>query len=45
MKRNRYEYDFAGGVTDTDAESLLKSVNQFAADAEAWIPARYPQLS
>jgi hypothetical protein len=44
MKRNQCEYDFAGGVTDTEANALLKSVNQFAVDAEAWIKARYPQL-
>jgi len=34
MKRNDCEYDFAGGVTDTDAEGLLKAVVQFAADVE-----------
>jgi hypothetical protein len=45
MKRNQCEYDFAGGVTDTEADALLKSVNQFAVDAEAWIKARYPQLA
>ena len=44
MKRNQCEYDFAGGVTDTDADALLKSVKQFAVDAEAWVKARYPQL-
>ena len=44
MKRNQCEYDFAGGVTDTDAAALLKSVNQLAVDAEAWVKARYPQL-
>jgi hypothetical protein len=44
MKRNQCEYDFAGGVTDTEANALLKSVNQFALDAEDWIKARYPQL-
>jgi hypothetical protein len=45
MKRNSCEYDFAGGVTDTDAEGLLKEVRQFAADVEAWIKARYPHLA
>src|SRR5215475_9630852 len=42
MKRNQCEYDFAGGVTDTDADALLQSVKRFAVDAEAWIKARYP---
>ena len=45
MKRNSCEYDFAGGVSDTDAENLLREVRQFALDAEAWIKARYPHLT
>ena len=45
MKRNSCKYDFAGGVSDTDAEGLLTAVQQFAVDAEAWIKARYPHLA
>jgi hypothetical protein len=45
MKRNSCEYDAAGGVTDTEADALLKTVRQFAVDAEAWIKARYPHLA
>ena len=45
LKRNGCEYDFAGGVTDTDAEALLKTVKQFAVDAEAWIKANHPGLA
>ncbi|HUY88399.1 MAG TPA: hypothetical protein VMV10_06675 [Pirellulales bacterium] len=45
LKRNGCEYDFAGGVTDTDAEGLLKTVKQFAVDAEAWINAHHPSLA
>ncbi len=44
IKRNQCEYDFAGGMTDTDTDALLKSVNRFAVDAEAWVKAHYPQL-
>jgi hypothetical protein len=44
MKRNSCEYDFAGGVSDTDAEGLLTAVRQVAVDVEAWIRARYPNL-
>jgi hypothetical protein len=44
IKRNSCEYDFAGGVSDTDAEGLLRAVEQFAVDAEAWIQAGYPHL-
>ena len=35
VKRNSCEYDFAGGMSDTDADGLLATVQQFAADAEA----------
>jgi hypothetical protein len=45
MKRNGCEYDFAGGVTDTDADGLLKAAQQFAIDAEAWMAARHPNLT
>lgn len=45
IKRNQCEYDFAGGVSDTDANGLLKAVRQFAADVEAWINANYPHLA
>jgi hypothetical protein len=45
MKRNSCEYDFAGGVSDTDAESLLKAVQQFKIDVEVWMTARHPNLT
>ena len=45
IKRKASEYDFAGGVTDTDADGLLKTVQQFAADAEAWIKAKHPAMT
>jgi len=45
MKRNSCEYDFAGGISDTDAEGLLTAVRQFAAEAETWINARYPHVA
>jgi hypothetical protein len=44
VKRNNSEYDAAGGVSDTDADSLLKTVKQFAVDAEAWMRAHHPNL-
>ncbi len=44
MKRNGCEYDFAGGVSDTDADSLLKAVQQFVVDADAWVKAHHPAL-
>jgi len=45
IKRNACEYDFAGGISDTDADGLLAAVTQFESDAEAWIKARYPHLA
>jgi hypothetical protein len=45
MKRNDCEYDFAGGVSDTDADGLLQSARQFAVDAEVWITTHYPTLA
>jgi hypothetical protein len=45
MKRNASEYDFAGGVSDTDAKGLLATVQQFAVDAEAWVKTHHPQLA
>ena len=44
MKRNDCEYDFAGGVSDTDAEELLKAVQQFKVDAEDWMKMHHPNL-
>jgi hypothetical protein len=45
LKRNGCEYDFAGGVSDTDADGLLKAVQQFARDAEAWMKIHHPNLT
>ncbi|HEV3138687.1 MAG TPA: hypothetical protein VGZ26_12300 [Pirellulales bacterium] len=45
MKRNISEYDFAGGVTETDVDGLLNTVQEFAVDVEAWVKARYPHLA
>jgi hypothetical protein len=49
IKRNASEYDFAGGVTDMDADGLLNAVKQFAQDSEAWISKpiiqHWPELS
>ncbi len=44
IKRNDCEYDFAGGISDTDADGLRKAAKQFAIDAEAWIKSRHPTL-
>ncbi len=43
-KRNISEYDGAGGVTDTEAEELLKAAQKFAIDTENWIKVNHPSL-
>jgi hypothetical protein len=45
IRRNRCEYDFAGGISDTDAEELLNTARRFALEAEAWVTAHHPQLA
>ena len=45
IKRNVSEYDFAGGISDTDADGLLATVQQFAVEAEAWVKTHHPHLS
>jgi hypothetical protein len=45
MKRNDCEYDFAGGITDTDAEGLVQTAQQFEQEVETWISAHHPTLS
>ena len=43
-KRNVSEYDYAGGVSATDADSLLKEVQQFSVRVAAWVKTRHPSL-
>ncbi len=45
MKRNDCEYDFAGGVTETEATGLLTAVQQFAIQAEGWVKSHHPHLA
>jgi len=45
IKRNVSEYEFSGGVSDTDVDSLLTTVNQFVCDVEAWVRAHHPELA
>ena len=45
IKRNASEYDFAGGVSETDADGLLKTVQQFRIDAEGWVKTHHPNLA
>ena len=44
IKRNRSEYDAAGGVSDTEAAGLLATVQRFVTEAEAWVSKNHPNL-
>ena len=44
MKRNDSEYDFAGGVSTSEADELVKAVVQFLTDTETWIKNNHPSL-
>jgi len=44
-KRNVSEYDFAGGVTETDADSLLEAVQEFEVEVEAWVKTHHLTLA
>jgi hypothetical protein len=43
-KRNDAEYDFAGGVSQSDADDLANEVQKFRRIVEQWIAAHYPAL-
>ena len=45
MKRNESEYDFAGAITLTEADELVRIARQFASDAQAWIIQNHPALA
>jgi hypothetical protein len=45
IKRNGCEYTFAGGVSDTDADSLLEAAKKFATEAEVWLKLHHPSLA
>jgi len=44
IKRNASKYQFAGGISATDADGLLATVQQFAKDVETWLKAHHPEL-
>lgn len=44
ITRNRCEYDYAWGTSETDAESLLETVQNFAIEADSWLKAHHPHL-
>src|SRR5260370_20412764 len=45
VKRNNFEYDFAGGGSDTDANGLLNTGRPFAVAVEGGSPAHHPKVA
>ena len=44
IKRNTVEYDYVGGATDTEADELLKFVDELNKAVRTWLKAKYPNL-
>jgi len=44
-KRNLVDYDLANVATDTEAEELLRTAEQFRQTVEAWIAQHHPHLT
>jgi hypothetical protein len=42
-KRNIVEYDYIGGVTETDANELIAFTKEFKNEVLEWIKVKYPQ--
>jgi hypothetical protein len=44
LKRNDSEYDFAGGISQVDADDLVQQVSAFQTTVHAWIASNFPSL-
>lgn len=44
-KRNTIEYDFAGGVTENNADELIEFVEVLRKDVLKWLKQNHPQLA
>ncbi len=42
-KRNIVEYDYVGGVAESEAEELIEFAAEFKRDVEAWLEKRRPE--
>lgn len=45
IKRNECEYDFAGGISETDADGSLQATRKFGVTVEEWLRNRHPDLA
>ncbi|MBW2209010.1 MAG: hypothetical protein JRG79_19065 [Deltaproteobacteria bacterium] len=44
MKRNKAEYDYAGAVSDQEADELVQFVKEFKDEVEAWLEREHPEF-
>ena len=44
-QRNHCEYDFAGGMSETDSDCLLETVEDFAKSVELWMREHHADLT
>lgn len=44
IKRNETEYDFAGGISDSEASELIQFANEFREKVKSWLRLKHPNL-
>ena len=44
VKRNKVEYDYVGGATNSDADALIAFVEALRAEVLRWLERERPQL-
>lgn len=44
MKRNRAEYDYAGAVSQQEADELVQFAKELKAEVESWLESEHPDL-
>lgn len=45
MKRNDSEYDCSGGISQSDADDLARTAQQFEPVVEKWICTQFPAFA
>ncbi len=44
IKRNETEYDFAGGISDSEAKELIEYAKNLFEDVQTWLKQNHPKL-
>jgi len=45
MKRNTVEYDYAGVVSEQEAEELMEFTKELLEEVESWLEREHPELA